>query len=889
MIEAMAEEIRNLNAKVLELQAQQAEQAQAPPQNPQMQPAAAAAEVSTRARPVRQMTPPPQRPRSSDRRQTPTRQAAAESQVERRYSTGSACESPAPTKRSSTRSSAVPRAASQDSLALPMKIDPPKQGKVVRQLRERSQYWGPDQIPAEYLANLKENFKAVVDANLCRQMFSEKMDEQLQAMQCWKRQIPTNFGKVVEVFDMVLKWLTWNLFNTNTQVFKLTLEVIGCMLERLAAEGRELTEREAQILVPNIVERSGHNNPSIRESMMVVLPQILQVYSRPRMLPMLLHGLTSKNKRSANCSLRAIADCCDRVVAVQVLKSQKDVATIGKMLDDKDTELRKAALHVLALLSQHAAPDAFERNCGKCLSKDALTAVRTAAAKLPPVATGDGDSSLETSQANVSYSEQASVGRAREATPPRRVAASSGSTASDARAPRETQTRDPTPPKRSSAAAGDARATRDSTPTRRDVIANTAAEARAGRDVVPSKRDGSGRDSTPQRAVLSKRESTPERKKPAVPEASPSRMRTPTPTRTSRGTASEKLREPAEMGTPRGRVQTVLKSPSPSPITMQPTPSPAPNAQSSFAALLGRLVAADADTKAFQESCEAVIATIKEQPSNILFDSEDFTKLGHALLSLSRSNISATSEPQVIEERGAATVQLMDIFAGRQECRMSSHLPHELVVSLMREQLRALQGTGLGKDIMEKLNKCFVKFIVTGLAPFTSYWALLMILTEDGADKRLSLVAKCIKKVIKFHVKEGCADEVAEAEARRTVEVVLGFSSKVTNLPEKLQKAWIDGAKDIVEAGRRWSSKAAEQRLADAVATAPTEPEHRLLEELLGGASAEQSLLQYLPDTKENMPVGPEAAAITKPNARKSCPAAGARPTPSSPCSARNA
>ena len=83
----------------------------------------------------------------------------------------------------------------------------------------------------------------------------------------------------------------------------------------------QLTDRETQILVPNIVERSGHNILVIRESMQELLrPELLpmkqpvlsanfhslairprricaSVASRGRVLPMLLHGLTSKSKR----------------------------------------------------------------------------------------------------------------------------------------------------------------------------------------------------------------------------------------------------------------------------------------------------------------------------------------------------------------------------------------------------------------------------------------------------------------------------------------------------------------------------------------------------------------------------------------------------------------
>jgi hypothetical protein len=317
---------------------------------------------------------------------------------------------------------------------LNFKLDPPKQGKVVRQLRERSLYWGPDQIPSEHLSNLKESFKSVVGPGLSVMMFSEKMEEQLQALNCWKRYIPLHFSKISEVLDMILKWLTWVLFNTNTQTGKSALDVLSTLLAGLLEREMQLTEREAQILLPNIVERSGHNNPAIRESMLAVLFQSLRVYPRLLCLPMLLRGLTSKNKRSANCSLRAIAECFDRQVASQLLKAQKDVLLIAKIVDDKDVELRKAAIHTLALLCVHTDPDAFTRGCGRHLSKDTLAAVQAAATKLPQ------PHREEAYSLDASHLSEMEACAMRAATPDRRTAA-------------EASNRIATPPRRAAAVA----------------------------------------------------------------------------------------------------------------------------------------------------------------------------------------------------------------------------------------------------------------------------------------------------------------------------------------------------------------------------------------------------------------------------------------------------
>jgi len=346
---------------------------------------------------------------------------------------------------------------------LAFKIEPSKLGKTVRQLKERSQYWGPEPIPPEHLANLKESFKGVIDAGLCKNMFSEKMEDLLGALKCWQRNIPLHFAKICEVLDMVLKWLTWVLFTTNTQTWKQALEVLNSLLGSIAAtEGGQLTEREAHILVPNIVERSGHNNLAIRESMMLVLSQSMQVYSRLKMLPMLLHGLASKNKRSATCTLHTLAEGCDRQVAYQTLRSQKDVLVIVRMLDDKDMELRKAAVHFVALLSIHAEGDAFAKSCGRHLAKDTQTVVKTAAARLRP----EGEASvMNASVMSISHIEEASFSRAGTPTRSRR----GGSTGTEAIRP--------VSPLRQHAGAASsstaANAQRTSTPTKRSGVANS--------------------------------------------------------------------------------------------------------------------------------------------------------------------------------------------------------------------------------------------------------------------------------------------------------------------------------------------------------------------------------------------------------------------------------
>lgn len=236
--------------------------------------------------------------------------------------------------------------------------------KVQRQQRERSQYWGIDDIVSEYLAALKEQMKGCISERLWKQMFSDRMNEQLLALQTWKVSLSANFEAVVEILDMMLKWLTWMLTNTNTQVWKSSLDVLSCILEQLEAVNYTLTEREAQILIPTLIERVGHNLLIFRDFMVQILHRLPGVYPRGRLIPMMLRGMSvSKNKKSVADILHVLSNILDRQTVAGVSKSQKDLTLIVKLLDDKDADVRKNAASVMVTLSQHVDSVTFSRIC----------------------------------------------------------------------------------------------------------------------------------------------------------------------------------------------------------------------------------------------------------------------------------------------------------------------------------------------------------------------------------------------------------------------------------------------------------------------------------------------------------------------------------------------
>jgi len=813
------------------------------------------------ARAVRQMTPPsPSRAKSAGPGSGGGAAPVREAPVERRLSNSSACcpASPQPLRHGVSRTAApssarttstefrAQREGSSQSLrrdsgaiATGFHIEAPKQPKLVRQQKERSQYWGPEQIPAEFLAGLKESFKQCVDEPLYRTMFSEKMEEQLNALQSWRGQAIGHFALLPEVLDLVLKWLTWTLFNTNTQVWKLTLDVLGCILESLSALGVQLTDREAQILVPNLVEKSGHNNQTIRESMMLLLGRSLEVYPLTKSLPMLLQGLTSKNKRSAGCVLRTLGSALDRQGTSQLVRSHKDITLIMKMLEDKDLELRKAAVHVVASLSQHVEDETFAR-ITKGLSAAMVQAVRAAVARLPPLAVCEStpvnsstnlNSSMDATMSTQIHDAAAVPTASESRTKSQIMAGEAGSAIMTVAAAPERQ--GPNEKRMVSSL----REPRAASSQERRVANPSACEARAA---------------SPQ-----ERKATADRQR--SPAASPTKASSPSAKSVRRRPASPLRAEPPSLHLQSATASAsvaVERRPEPTSADVEQLPAMRqmplpPKSESSAAAkvsvqdLVQRLRNSGSNS-AHEAACIDLMRASKQ------VSEPDQPAVVECLLAEIRENFHANGS----QERCRSVIALLDHFCSRKIC--FTPIPNDPQKDLVRELLRHLNDTksswqksmAEGESMLRKMNLCCV-MIINSMARPQAYSLLLGLGLSDTDVVGGSLVVKCMRKLNKnIGDRDKTSSKHAESEIESILEVILDFVQKanVARRSPEGSKAVADlweGAREVVEAAKRANPEMAALWL------------DRLLEGKAGNDDA--TLMQEffaLQGEKENVPVG---------------------------------
>lgn len=216
-------------------------------------------------------------------------------------------------------------------------------------------------------------------------------------------------------------------------------------------------------------------------------------------------------------------------------------------------------------------------------------------------------------------------------------------------------------------------------------------------------------------------------------------------------------------------------------------------------------------------------------------------------------------------------------------------MPDGLIVAMMGGFLHILNNRSVGKERLGDVNMCFVKFL-TGLPTKFAYWSLLSVLKDE--EKLLTLVVKCLKKVDKnlSREKQGCSEERLEREARSAMEVVLSSRTSVlTFVGTARRKAWIEGAKEVVEIARRWLPEVIDLTFAAALASNAGPDDQTLLEELWGKSSEESEADPSCKENLENVPVATAHAISKHDELKTSPPSVAVSQPPSSPCVARNA
>ncbi|PLW07076.1 hypothetical protein PCANC_25979 [Puccinia coronata f. sp. avenae] len=148
--------------------------------------------------------------------------------------------------------------------------------------------------------------------------------------------------------DLVFKYLTIRLHDTNTTITMKCLDIIDQYIAALQLDGYRLTDYESSILLPSLIGRCGDSKEVLRARIRTIFKNLCGIYPFSKVFQSLVdHGLKAKNARVR-------AECAEELSALfqrhglNVCQPAKALPLIAALISDRDSAVRNGALSALA-------------------------------------------------------------------------------------------------------------------------------------------------------------------------------------------------------------------------------------------------------------------------------------------------------------------------------------------------------------------------------------------------------------------------------------------------------------------------------------------------------------------------------------------------------------
>ncbi|KAK9267215.1 hypothetical protein L1049_009635 [Liquidambar formosana] len=204
-----------------------------------------------------------------------------------------------------------------------------------------------EELRIEQIQDLENDLMKYFREDLHRRLLSSDFKKQVDGLEMLHKALPSIGKEIIEVLDILLRWFVLRFCESNTTCLLKVLEFLPELFDLLREEAYTLTESEAAIFLPCLIEKSGHNIEKVREKMRELTKQIVNIYTAVKSFPYILEGLRSKNNRTR-------IECVDLVGflidthGVEIGGQLKSLQIVASLTAERDGEIRKAALNTLA-------------------------------------------------------------------------------------------------------------------------------------------------------------------------------------------------------------------------------------------------------------------------------------------------------------------------------------------------------------------------------------------------------------------------------------------------------------------------------------------------------------------------------------------------------------
>ncbi|GMH34822.1 hypothetical protein BSKO_02683 [Bryopsis sp. KO-2023] len=183
---------------------------------------------------------------------------------------------------------------------------------------------------------LRRGLEPLVSPAIGRLLFSKEFKHKCQAADWIKASVDTQYDGVISCVDLIFRWAAMRIVEGNTQILVKTLDMLRTLLGTMVKRGYRMSQYEGRILIPVLVENSGHNQDRIRKAHRELLVFVTKVLPLSQVLSYLVKGLESKNNKTKVECAQTIGDIIDSEGMAVIERN-----TIAHPLDDCRRPLRR--------------------------------------------------------------------------------------------------------------------------------------------------------------------------------------------------------------------------------------------------------------------------------------------------------------------------------------------------------------------------------------------------------------------------------------------------------------------------------------------------------------------------------------------------------------------
>ncbi|KAI8000506.1 Protein MOR1 [Camellia lanceoleosa] len=199
----------------------------------------------------------------------------------------------------------------------------------------------------EQIQDLANDLMKYFREDLHRRLLSTDFKKQIDGIEMLYKALRSIEKEIVEVLDILLRWFVLRFCESNTTCLLKVLEFLPELFDTLRSKGYMMTESEAAIFLPCLIEKSGHNIEKVREKMRELIKQIIHAFSAAKTFPYVLEGLRSRNNRTRIECVDLVGFLIDNHGA-EIVGQLKSLQLVASLTAERDGEIRKAALNTLA-------------------------------------------------------------------------------------------------------------------------------------------------------------------------------------------------------------------------------------------------------------------------------------------------------------------------------------------------------------------------------------------------------------------------------------------------------------------------------------------------------------------------------------------------------------